>query len=253
METEMKLIISAAAIVALAAASSTGAHADDIIMGGMLNQALVFTPEAGNTLNVSTLSPFGFGNSATYGPDTGFVSFGAMNFTTQPLMAGSPSFFPIAPPATESFEYQAITDPDNPNTSGPNFPDTMTMTISWNQLVNGGEAELDGTGLILTSAGDTPFVTDFPVGGTTTITGFFPTSCNLMNFGSGSCDILSGVEIAFFEGGDTPPGVVPPLQPPPFMPPVPEPMSSFMALGMAVCCLWGTYQLTRRYRDQSPS
>jgi hypothetical protein len=248
----MKLITSAAAIVALAAASSISAHADDIVMGGMLNQALLFTPEAGNTLNVSTLSPFGFGNSATYGPDTGVVSFGPMNFTTQPLMAGSPSFFPIIPPATESFEYQAIIDPDNPNTSGPNFPDTMTMTISWNQLVNGGEEELDGTGVVLASSGDTPFTTDFPVGGMTTVQGFFPTDCQLNNFGSGTCDILSGMQIGKFEGGDLPPGV-PPFQPPPFMPPVPEPMSSLMALGMAVCCLWGTYQLTRRYRDQSPS
>ena len=61
----------------------------------------------------------------------------------------------------------------------------MTMTITWNQLVNGGEAELDGTGLILTSSGDLAFTTDFPVGGTTTVHGFFPTQCSLDNFNGG--------------------------------------------------------------------
>jgi hypothetical protein len=132
-----------------------------------------------------------------------------MNFTTDSLTAGppgQPSFFPItSPAATESFSYIAnFADNDN---SGPDFPDQMTMTISWNQLVNGGEAELDGTGLILTSTGDTPFVTDFPVGGTTTVHGFFPTQCSLdnINGGANACDILAAMDIGKFEGGDATP------------------------------------------------
>jgi hypothetical protein len=196
----------------------------------------------GSALEISSL---GFSGSATYGPDSGQVSFGAMDFTTEPLTMG---VFPItSPAATESFAYIAnVADPDNPDTSGPNFLDQMTMTISWNQLVNGGEPELDGTGTVLKSFRDTAFTTDFPVGGSATVTAKFPTACDLASgFGADTCDILASMDIGKFEGGDAiPGGSAPPQQPPP-PPIVPEPMSSFMALGMALCCLWGTYQLTR--------
>jgi hypothetical protein len=250
--TSAKLTTSAAAILALAATIPTGAHADQILMGGLLPDALNFTPQPGDMLNVSTS---GFSNLAQYGPepDMGQVHFGAMVFTTDPLMPGPPgqaSFFPItSPAATESFSYIAnFADPDN---SGPDFPDQMTMTITWNQLVNAGEEELDGTGVVLTSSGDTAFTTDFPVGGATTVTGFFPTDCQLGNFGSGPCDILAGMQIGKFEGGDTTPGGGGGTPGGPGTPFVPEPMSSFMALGLALCCLWGAYQFTGGKPDQS--
>ena len=244
----VKLISSA--VIALAAAVSTGAHADSISITGSLSlvEALTFTP-SGTALQISSPGLFG---AAFYGPDTGVAIFGPTNFTTEPLTPGQQpgdlSFFPItSPAATQTFQYTATIDPDN---LGPDFPDQLKMTITWNQLVNGGEAELDGVGLITESSGDIPFVTDFPLGGLATVHGFFPTNCSLQG---GNCDILAAMDIGRFEGGDATPqgGVVPPLQPPPFTPPVPEPMSSFVALGTALCGLWGAYVVIRRKTSQS--
>jgi hypothetical protein len=86
------------------------------------------------------------------------------------------------------------------------------------------------------------------------VRGFFPTPCQLEKFDqpNSSCDVLSGMQIdstGFFEGGDaTPQGGGGGPGGGGMMPPVPEPMSSSMALGLALFCLWGTYQLTRRER-----
>ena len=80
--------------------------------------------------------------------------------------------------------------------------------------------------------------------------GFSPTLCSLNNSGGSACDILSGMEIdatAFYEGGDATPAS-PPGLPPGGTPPqveVPEPMSSFTALGMALFCLWSAYLVMR--------
>ena len=55
----------------------------------------------------------------------------------------------------------------------------------------------------------------------------------------------------FYEGGDATPA--PPGLPPGGTTPqveVPEPMSSFMALGMALFCLWSAYLVMRRGRGQ---
>ena len=247
----MRLITGA--VVALAAAISTGAHADTIAINGALVKALTFTP-MGQALEISSAGFFG---SAQYGsapdPDIGVVIFGSTDFTTEPLMPGAPgelSFFPIVSPAAmQTFQYTATIDPDNP---GPDFPDQLKMTITWNQLINGGEPELDGIGLITESSGDTPFVTDFPVGGTATVRGFFPTACSLA--GVSACDILAGMEVdGFYEGGDATPASpgLPPGGPPPQVD-VPEPMSSFAALGMALFCLWSAYLVVmRRERGQS--
>ena len=88
----MKLITNAklinGAVVALVAATSTGALADTIVMQGNTNiPALTFTP-MGSALEISTS---GFHGTAIYGMvDSGTVDFGAMDFTTDPLMSGPP-------------------------------------------------------------------------------------------------------------------------------------------------------------------
>jgi hypothetical protein len=155
------------AVVAIAPmAHAPVAHADPILMGGVLSPALTFTPQANNTVKITTS---GYSSNAIYGPDLGVVLFGPMDTTTGSAIG---NIFPMN--ATESFTYQANLDSDNPNIIGQNSSDHLTMAINWTQLYNGGEVELIGTGHILTSFGDTPFVTDFPIGGITTVHGYFP-------------------------------------------------------------------------------
>jgi hypothetical protein len=232
----MKLITGAAAIVALTATVPTSTRADMIILNGnTMTAAYTFTPVGTTMLMVSSN---GFGGSATYGPDSGLVSFGTTSFTTEALVGNTLPIGP-SPPGTaiQSFRYQASNDPDNP---GPNFPDTLLLSIAWTELDNvSGEPHLIGTGTVEPgSIGDTPFETDFPVGGSATVTGNFPKTCSLNDLGN--CNILSGMTIdstGFFEGGDVTPGGSSTV--------VPEPMSSFAALVMALCGLWGAHQLTR--------
>jgi hypothetical protein len=77
----------------------------------------------------------------------------------------------------------------------------------------------------------------------------FPLSgpCDLTQLAAGppSCEVT--FEVASFEGSDATPGLPPP--PPPLI--VPEPMPSFMVLGLALGGLWGAYLMMRRERGQS--
>jgi hypothetical protein len=152
--------------------------------------------------------------------------------------------------AAETFTYQS-------NGAG---LDQMTALISWDEVISNqpppSEPQLVGTALIETSSGDPSFATDdFPAGSIIDIGANFPLngSCSLTQLAT-MTDCTAIFEFASFEG--TPDALTPGLPGGPQGPqtpgvPVPEPMSSFMALGVALCCLWGTYRVVRRESGQS--
>ena len=232
-------LLSTASAAALAIALSMPAQAGEIFISGTTSDALTFTAVGMNTLNFSSMS---FGGNAMYVPDTGpsdtgSVLFGSMSGTAGPESGGVFPITALTPATGEPFTYQS-------NTGG---PDELRAEIISNEVVAnaGGEPQLVGTGLVLAgTTGDTAFTTDFPVGGKFSIIGNFPLS--------GSCDLTelatmvnctASFEMASFEGtADFAPGGGSTA---------PEPMSSFMALGTALCCLWGTYQVTRREGGRS--
>ncbi len=178
------------AVAALLCGLSFGGRADPIFISGTLSPALTLTP-VGSALEVSSI---GFSGSATYESDIAVVTFDPMFFTTQPLAAG---VFSITTPTAQFFFYTAA-----------NGSNHMTMTIDWNQLSPGGEVELDGTGRVVTSAGDSSFLADYQVGATSAVQLFFPTGCSITagEFVLDDCgDILARVDTAHFEGGTVAP------------------------------------------------
>jgi hypothetical protein len=203
--------------------------------------ALTFTAQSppNGTLEVSS---GGFSAPAGYQANTGSATFGKMDFFTGTVNAGSPPFFTpnLIPPANEDFKFQA-------------GPDSLDATITWTELTAPAvsvEPQLFGTGLINTSSGDSQFEMDFPAGGGISISSglnfpLAPPICSLADLAAGSsnCNGLTR-EMSTLEGGDAMPG--PPNT-------TPEPMSSLMALGVALSCLWGTRQMMRRQRDRSGS
>jgi hypothetical protein len=245
-------LVSTATAAALAVIVSMPAQAGEIDVA-VPTGSLTFTAAGMNTLEVSSS---GLSGSASYvsgspsSDSSGSAAFGLLDFFTGPEAAG---IFPAIPPANQLFTYQSATGPDD---SSPT-PDSLTVEIAWDQVVANaplGEPQLVGTGLVISSDGDLTFTTDFPVGGGINIVANFPLAanspCDLTQL-AGSCPVT--FEVALFEGDVVTPGL-PPLPPPP--PPqiqIPEPLSSFMALGIALCCLWGTYQVTRRERNRSVS
>jgi hypothetical protein len=249
----MKIITTAIALALVSASAfgnplCTAPETSCITVAGTTG-SVTFTAVGGNALGVMSS---GFDGNAMFNPamgpsDIGKAAFGMMNFLTGAEVAAgmAAANFPIpsAPPnvPTESFTYQTTTTSST---------DDLMATITWTELkanAPNGEPQLIGTAVITMSSGDSQFTGDFPMGGTGTLFVDFPliqpgSPCDLTELATmTNCTVT--MEMASFEGGDLTPGV----------PGVPEPMSSFMALGMAVCCLWGTYQLTRRERGQSAS
>ena len=222
-----KLLSTASAALAVTLAIS--AQAGSISFTPTTLDAVTFTEQPGNSLEVS--SALGFNGNATYIPDppgtsdAGNVQFGPMDFFTGPESAGV--FTPI-PPATETFNYQSVSGPDQ-----------LMSLITWTEPDSNaplGEPRLEGTAFIESSSGNADFLTDFPAMGTI---GIFANlnglSCDLDNLSMGKCSM--SVESVMVEGGDTTPGV-PPRPPPPLIQ-TPEPMSSVMGLAIALFCLWG--------------
>jgi hypothetical protein len=244
-------LVSTASAAALAIIFSMPAQAGEIDVAGTTG-SLTFTAAGMNTLEVSSL--LGFSGIAFYmsdSPSSGVASFGSLDFFTGPEVAG---IFTAIPPANQLFSYESFTGPDP-------TPDSLTVEIAWDQVVANaplGEPQLVGTGLVTFSDGDDTFIMDFPVGGGINITANFPLAanspCDLTQLAMGSPSCLVTFEIASFEGDVITPGAppLPPTGPPPQIE-VPEPISSFTALGIALCCLWGRYQLTRRERGRSMS
>jgi hypothetical protein len=248
----MSRLLSLASAAALAVTLSTPARAGEIFINGTTG-LLTFTAAPGNTLEVS--STLGFQGDGSYDSgnplsDTfhGPAVFGPVDFFTGPDVGPTPPgvFIPI-PPANQTFSYQSTVGPaDSP------IPDSLTADISWTELdanAPAGEPQLFGAGVINTSSGDSTFLADFPMGGGINIFANFPLSgsCDLTQLAAGPPSCTVTFEVASFEGADAAPGLPPP--PPPQII-VPEPMSSFMVLGVALCGLWGAYLMMRRERGR---
>jgi hypothetical protein len=251
-------LLSITSAAALAIILSTSTQANQIDVSGTPGGSLTFTAAPGNALQVSSDGFQGVGEyrdpslpnpmaDPTY--SRGLAQFGPINgmiggsFLTGPNIGPTPPgvFIPI-PPANQTFSY--ISDQVPPaDAVPPGKPDSLTAVITWTKLAANaplGEPQLFGTGMVNTSSGDAMFTTDFPVGGAFDIFANFPLSspaCDLTQLALG-CSVT--FEIATFEGSDATPGTTTTT--------TPEPMSSSMALGFALFCLWGTYQLTRRKR-----
>jgi hypothetical protein len=240
---------------------SIQAQANQIDVSGTPGGSLTFTAAPGNALQVSSDGFQGVGEyrdpslpnppaDPTY--SKGFAQFGPINgvtggsFLTGPNIGPTPPgvFTPI-PPANQLFEYVSNAVPP---ADGGGALDSLTATITWTKLAANaplpGEPQLFGTGVVNTSSGDAKFTGDFPVSGVFDIFANFPLtgSCDLTQLALGPPSCAVTFEMAAYEGGDATPGTTPPP------PGVPEPMSSSMALGLALFCLWGTYQLTWRER-----
>jgi hypothetical protein len=250
-------LLSTASASALAIIVSMPAQAGEIDVAGTTG-SLTFAAAPGNTLEVSS---DGFGGIANYmsgspsSDSSGSATFFQINpptgsFLTGTANAGSPPFFTPIPPANETFNYTA--------TSGP--ADSLTADITWDTVISntaipGSEPQLHGTGVIRPGVtGDSTFTMDFPEGGGIDITanffspsGSFP--CTLTDLAAGPPACAVTMQIASFEGGVVTPGGGGGPGGGGMMPPdLPEPMSSITTLGLALFCLWGTYQLTRRER-----
>ena len=252
------------ASAALAVIFSMPSQAEQIILN-QNSSGITFENNTGNTLEVTTT---GFGGSANFYANSpamldplhdssGTGSFGPVKFFTGTVNTGPPAppnfFIPVPGSPSELFKYQSTSGPaDSPGTS-----DFLQANITWTEVVSNtsistSEPQLIsiGAGVILSGVtGDSTFMNDFPVGGDIDITlSFFSTNpqgfpCTLTDLAAGTCSVTS--ESASFEGGIATPGggggtgrVGTPV--------VPEPMSTFMALSIALGCLWGTYQVTQR-------
>jgi hypothetical protein len=274
----MSKLLSITSATALAIILSTPPQANELIVSGTPGFGLGFTAVGGNALQVTSVTD-GFQGIGEYKdpslPDptadptysTGFAQFGPINgiFCTPgpcgSFLTGAETngVFPITDPAAnQSFFYQSnsTTPADAPGT------DFLTANIAWTELDSNdnpttgesqGEAQLIGTGTVTGLAGDTMFTTDFSSGVFDIVANFPPSgtaSCSLTQLALGPppvapCEVT--FEIFTFEGSDaTPGGGAGPGGP--GTPIVPEPMSSSMALGIALFGLWGTYKLTRRER-----
>jgi hypothetical protein len=176
---------------AIGLALATPAYADPIVLFGLSPNDIVFTSIGGDKLEVTL--PVGISGSATFQADVGAFLIGMTNFTAGPL---SGQIFPAN--GTEPFSYN----------SGVDF-DALRGVVTWNAVNNdfGGEPILAGTLAIGSSTGDADFVSDYPAGGHTAITMFFPVNCSLAALASNGCPAM--MEIGSFEGGDVTPGPVP--------------------------------------------
>jgi hypothetical protein len=273
---EMKLITTAAArlwkhrtsgatFVALAIAFSIPAQADPIFINGDFSQALTFTavpPLPSDNVEVST-SGFSCTNCASYGfaggsgPSyNGTATFGPTDFVAGPLEANTPiagvSTFlvpaPGFPAGSESFHYASGTNSD-----------TLDATINWTTVQDATEVQLQGTGFVtgvnVDPSDSSTFGTEWQTGEAVEMAvAYFPIQ-------SGGCDLATLVttgcpgdfapitmELSYFEGAQVTPG--PPLPPVPPLIDAPEPMSSFVALSIALCGAWGMYPLMRRQRSR---
>jgi hypothetical protein len=207
-----------------------------------------------NFLPDPTADPTYSKGSAQFGPINGVscIPGPCGSFQTDKEASG---VFPITDPAAkQSFSYTSDQVPPA-DANPPGTPDSLTATITWTELdANAplpGEPQLFGTGKVNTSSGDAMFEMDFPAGGLFKIFANFPLtgSCDLTQLALGPppvppCPVT--FEIAAFEGSDATPGITttPPTT-------TPEPMSSFMVLGVALSCLWGTFEVMRRQSGSS--
>jgi hypothetical protein len=286
MKTEFNMISKLLSITSAAALAiiilSTPSQANQLIVSGTPGFGLGFTAVGGNALQVTSVTD-GFQGIGEYKdpslPDptadpaysTGFAQFGPINgvfcssgscgsFQTG---AETNGVFPITDPAAnQSFSYQSnsTTPVDAPGA------DFLTANITWTELDSNdnlmtgepqGESQLIGTGAVTGLAGDTMFTTDFSSGVFDIVANFPPSntaSCSLTQLALGPppvppCPVT--FEIFSFEGSDATPAPIIITTPIVTTPGVPEPMSSSMALGLALFCLWGTYQLRRRSRCHS--
>ncbi|HKM69377.1 MAG TPA: hypothetical protein VJX94_04770 [Stellaceae bacterium] len=257
---------SSATFVALAIGFSIPAQADPIYINGDFSPALTFAqvvPLPSDNVEVMTVSGFGCSNCASYGfagPYNGTATFGPTDFVAGPLETNTPitgvSTFPVPAPGypagLETFTYA----------SGSNS-DTLTALISWNTVQDATEVQLQGTGTVTTVNVDpsdtSSFGTEWQMGEPVQMAvAYFP-------IGAGGCDLATLVttgcpggivpvtmELSYFEGASVTPGQpgLPGGGPPPLID-APEPMSSFVALSIALCCAWGMYPLIRRQRSRS--
>jgi hypothetical protein len=261
------LLSTASAAAALAIIFSMPSQAEQISFI-QNSSGLTFAAAPGNTLEVTTT---GFGgmadycNIACFGPSampdpvhdsSGNASFGPVTFFTGTVNTGPPDFFiPVAGSPSELFTYQQT------SASPPGTPDFLKANITWTEVVSNTSISTSepmlisvGAGMIIASSGDSAFTTAFPVGGDIDLTlnffsplaGGFPCTLTALAAGSSACPVTS--MSASFEGGDATPGVVMTTIITTTGQQVPEPMSTFTALGIALFCLWGAYQLMRRER-----
>jgi hypothetical protein len=264
-------LLSITSATALAIILSTPSQANEIVVSGTPGSQVQFTAVGGNALQVTSVTD-GFQGIGEYKdpslPDPtadptyskGFAQFGPINgifcssgscgsFQTGQEASG---VFPITDPAAnQSFTYTSDQIPPA-DANPPGTPDSLTASITWTELdANAplpGEPQLNGTGVVNTSSGDAMFLTDFPAGGLFDIFARFPLSsplCDLTQLAAGSASCPVTFEIAAFEGADASPTSII-ITTPIITTAVPEPMSSFMAVGLALFCLWGMYQFNRR-------
>ena len=256
---------SSATFVALAIGFSIPAQADPIYINGDFSPALTFAqvvPLPSDNVEVMTVSGFGCSNCASYGfagPYNGTATFGPTDFVAGPLETNTPitgvSTFPVPAPGypagLETFHYA----------SGSNS-DTLDALINWTTVQDATEVQLQGigvvTGLNVDPSDTSSFGTEWQNGEAVQMAvAYFP-------IGAGGCDLatlvttgcLGGIvpvtmELSYFEGASVTPGLPGLPGGPPPLTDLPEPMSSFVALGIALCCAWGMYPLIRRQRSRS--
>jgi hypothetical protein len=243
-----KLVVAAAAIAIFASA----AYAEEIDLGPSGNTSAFYeitSLGAGIGLQVKAPNTMS-GLASINGNPAGQWMLGPTLWTTGPvvMVPGMPNSFTAVPPATESL------DIDNTISGTVNFATIIDDPAGLNPL-------LTGTFDYTTSPfGNTDIIAAFGPSGMVPITlallnEDFPTTLTDIagmpesSLGT-SDDVICGIILGV---PALPSCVAPPPPPPPPLIQTPEPMSSFMALGIALCCLWGTYQLTRPqpYRSRS--
>ncbi len=241
-------LVAAAAVIAIFASV---ASAEEIDLGPSGNLSAYYEISSLGTGGLQVNAPNTMSGQAFFsGNPAGEWMLGPTSWTTGSvvMVTGLPNSFNAVPPATESL------DIDN----------TISGTINFATIID------DPAGLTPLLTGTFDYTTD-PFGDPDIIaafgaSGMVPITLALRNEESGTtltdiagmpesplgttddviCGIILGVPAL-------PSCVVPPPPPPPPQIQTPEPMSSFMALAIALCCLWGTYQLTRRQPDWSRS
>jgi hypothetical protein len=240
-----KLVAAAAAIAIFASA----AYAEEIDLGPSGNLSAYYEISSLGTGGLQVDAPNTMsGQAFISGNPAGQWMLGPTSWTTGPvvMVPGMPNSFTAVPPAIETL----------------GIDNTISGTVNFATIID------DPVTPLLTGTFD--YTTD-PFGNPDIIasfgaSGMVPITLALLNEEAGTTltDIAGMPESALGTSDDVicgiilgvpalPSCVVPPLPPPPPLIQTPEPMSSFMALGIALCCLWGTYQLTRRQPDRSRS
>jgi hypothetical protein len=232
-----KLVAAAAAI----AIFPSLAHAQEIDLGPSGNLSAFYEISSLGTGGLHVNAPNTMSGQAFFsGNPAGQWMLGPTSWDTSPvvIVPGMPNSFNAVPPATETL------DIDNTISGTINFATIIDDPAGLNPLLTG---TFDYT---TDPLGDQDIIGAFGAGG------MVPITLELLNeeFPTTLTDIAGMPESSLGTSDDVISGIILGAPPPP--PPLiqtPEPMSSFMALGIALCCLWGTYQLTRRQLDRSRS